>query len=71
MIGIELVSDRDGRVPIEPAKLVEYHMKNLENRLITYCSWPNTMGLLPPLIVDRSLVDEMVSIMDKTFRAVN
>ncbi len=66
MIGIELVADKDSRKPLEEKKVFEIVTDIALQGLIVYYS-RNTIALMPPLIIDYSLCDEIVAIIARAF----
>lgn len=66
-IGVDLVMDRETRTPNgTAAKKIAY--RAWEKQLILTFFAGNVLRIQPPLNIERSLVDQALSIMEKTFR---
>ncbi len=67
MIGIELVKDREGKVPMDGEDTLNVGVDTAILGLAICCDVERSyLGLLPPLITDTKLADEMVEILDKS-----
>ncbi len=64
MIGIELVKDRVSKIPLSSEEVFDHVLDSAVMGLLTYIKG-NIFGLFPPLIIDKSIADEIVSILDK------
>ena len=64
MIGIELVKNKETREPIADDVTEEVGLDLACRGLLVYFR-RNILGILPPLIIDEAIVDEMVQILDK------
>ena len=64
MIGIELVKDRETKVPLTDKETYNIVMDMATLGLIVY-NRGNTLGLLPPLIIDEGIADDIVGILDR------
>lgn len=70
MIGMELVKDRQTK---EPAKKFanEMLLRGFQNGiLLMYCG-VSTLRLMPPLMIDKTIADEALALIDKTFAEVS
>ena len=70
MIGMELVKDRQTK---EPAKKFanEMLLRGFQNGiLLMYCG-VSTLRLMPPLMIDKTIADEALTLIDKTFAEVS
>ena len=70
MIGLELVKDRQTK---EPAKKFanEMLLRGFQNGiLLMYCGI-STLRLMPPLMIDKTIADEALALIDKTFAEVS
>lgn len=67
MIGIELVKDQESKEPISEEVIMELLMDSASRGLIFYYT-RSVIGLLPPLIIDREIADNMVDILSKTLK---
>lgn len=64
LIGIELVKDKKSREPL-PADLVQEIGLDAASRGLLLYFRGNILGIVPPLIIDESIADEIVAILDK------
>lgn len=65
MIGIELVNSKSEKIPLDTAKMNEIVFDIANKGLIVYYSnGSNVLGLFPPLIINKEIVDQIVSIID-------
>lgn len=64
MIGIELVKDREKKVPLTDKETYNLVMDMATLGLIVY-NRGNTLGLLPPLIITEAIADDIVAILDR------
>jgi adenosylmethionine-8-amino-7-oxononanoate aminotransferase len=64
MIGIELVKDRESKTPLSPEEAFDHVLDSAVMGLLTY-NKGSIIGLFPPLIIDQSIADEIVRILDK------
>lgn len=70
MIGIELVQDRERKIPVGKKDVFYIGLDTANLGLAAYCDAErNVLGLLPPLIIDTKIADEMVQILDKSLDA--
>lgn len=67
MIGIELVVDRATREPLPDKKVFNYVVDLAVNGLLVYYRG-NTLGLMPPLIIDQDIADQVIRILDRSLR---
>jgi putrescine aminotransferase len=66
MLAIELVQDRESKMPIAPK--ASYNLSNEIALLgLLFSTLKNNLCLLPPLILDESLAGEIVRIFDRAF----
>ena len=64
MIGIELVKDREKKVPLTDEEIFKIYLDIASLGLVVYYR-RNNLALLPPLIIDDGIADQMVSILDE------
>jgi taurine-pyruvate aminotransferase len=64
MIGIELVKDREKKIPLKDEKIFDIYLDIATLGLIVYYR-RNVLALLPPLIIDKGIADQIVTILDK------
>jgi len=64
MIGIELVKDRGRKIPLKDEKIFDIYLDIATLGLIVYYR-RNVLALLPPLIIDEGIADQIVTILDK------
>ena len=64
MIGIELVKDRGKKIPLKDEKIFDIYLDIATLGLIVYYR-RNVLALLPPLIIDEGIADQIVTILDK------
>lgn len=71
MVGVELVADPETGASFDPAMQIGQRFQNLarDNGLITRCM-RDIVGFSPPLIVDDTMVDEMVERFATTLRGI-
>lgn len=65
MIGIELVKNKETREPLADDVTEEVGLDLAGRGLLVYFR-RNILGIIPPLIIDEAIADEMVRILDKT-----
>jgi putrescine aminotransferase len=65
MIGIELVKDKNTREPVPEDTMTELLLDASLRGLLFYAR-RNIVGLVPPLIIDQTIADEIVDILDRT-----
>ncbi|MBI3610957.1 MAG: aspartate aminotransferase family protein [Nitrospirae bacterium] len=65
MIGIELVKDREQKVPLDKKDTFNIVVDTAILGLLVYCS-DNVLGLFPPLIIDKDIADKIVEILDRS-----
>jgi taurine-pyruvate aminotransferase len=72
-IGLELVEDRETKVPVDESVLAQFSAKCMQNGLLvgrtnrSFSSLNNTICLSPPLTLSMEQADEIVAIMAKVF----
>jgi adenosylmethionine-8-amino-7-oxononanoate aminotransferase len=66
MIGIELVKDREKKVPFTEKETFDVVLDIATLGLVVYYR-RNIIGLFPPLIINEDIADEIVRILDKAF----
>jgi adenosylmethionine-8-amino-7-oxononanoate aminotransferase len=64
MIGIELVKDREKKIPLKDEEIFDIYLDIATLGLIVYYR-RNVLALLPPLIIDEGIADQIVTILDK------
>jgi adenosylmethionine-8-amino-7-oxononanoate aminotransferase len=64
MIGIELVKDREKKVPLTDEEIFKIYLDIASLGLIVYYR-RNNLALLPPLIIDEGIADRIVSILEQ------
>jgi len=64
MIGIELVKDRGKKIPLKDEEIFDIYLDIATLGLIVYYR-RNVLALLPPLIIDEGIADQIVTILDK------
>jgi adenosylmethionine-8-amino-7-oxononanoate aminotransferase len=64
MIGIELVKDREKKTPLKDEEIFEIYLDIATLGLIVYYR-RNVLALLPPLIINEDIADQIVTILDK------
>ena len=64
MIGIELVKDREKKVPLTDEEIFKIYLDIASLGLLVYYK-RNILALLPPLIIDKPIADRIVSILDE------
>ena len=64
MIGIEFVKDREKKIPLKDEKIFDIYLDIATLGLIVYYRH-NVLALLPPLIIDEGIADQIVTILDK------
>lgn len=64
MIGIELVRDREKKIPLTDEEIFQTYLDISTLGLVVYYK-RNVLGLLPPLIIDKGMADRIVTILDK------
>lgn len=64
MLGIELVKNREKRVPLEKKDTYNIMVDIAVLGLVVY-STDNVLGLFPPLIIDKDIADKIVEILDQ------
>jgi len=64
MIGIELVKDREKKVPLDKNDTFNIMVDTAILGLVVYYS-DNVLGLFPPLIIDNDIADKIVEILDR------
>jgi 4-aminobutyrate aminotransferase-like enzyme len=64
MIGIELVKDKKTREPLSGDLVQELGVDAALRGLLLYFR-SNFLGIVPPLIIDETIADEIASILDK------
>lgn len=67
MIGIELVKDKMTKDPISDELMLELLMDSAFKGLIFYYS-RNIIGLIPPLIIDVGIADNIVDVLSRTLK---
>lgn len=67
MIGIELVRDRESKEALSENVMMEFLLDAALRGLIFYYT-RSVIGLIPPLIIDKALADEMVDILSRTLK---
>ena len=65
MIGIELVKDKATREPLARELVDEIGMDTAVRGLLTYFNG-HIIGLIPPLIIDEAIADEITAILEKS-----
>ncbi|MHB9092697.1 MAG: aminotransferase family protein, partial [Chloroflexota bacterium] len=65
MIGLEIVKDRASRVPIGSGESLLLLLAIAVNGMVVYNNQKQMFGLIPPLIIDEAIADEMVTILDR------
>lgn len=68
MIGIELVKDKKTKEPISDQMMLEILMDSALKGLIFYYT-RNIIGLMPPLIIDHGIADNIVDILSRTLKS--
>ena len=68
MIGVELVKDREKKVPLTDEEIFKIYLDIASLGLIVYYK-RNILALLPPLIIDIEIADRMVSILEEALDA--
>ncbi|MGR5448398.1 MULTISPECIES: aspartate aminotransferase family protein [unclassified Vibrio] len=72
-IGLELVEDRETKLPVDESVLAQFSAKCMQNGLLvgrtnrSFSSLNNTICLSPPLTLSMEQADEIVAIMAKVF----
>ena len=66
MIGIELVDNKDKKTPVSGSKAFSYVLQASTLGLLIYYHG-SFVGIFPPLIIDNTVADEIVTILDETF----
>ena len=66
MIGIELVTDRETKQPVDEKKMFNFVLDASTLGLLLYFN-RNFLGLFPPLIIDAQIGDDIINIIDKIF----
>jgi len=64
IIGIELVKDKKTKEPLHKDTVQELGLDASSRGLLLYFSG-NVLGLVPPLIIDQAIADEIIKILDK------
>jgi 4-aminobutyrate aminotransferase-like enzyme len=64
MIGIELVKDREKKVPFDKNDTFNIVIDTAILGLVVYCN-ENVLGLFPPLIINNDIADKIVEILDQ------
>jgi adenosylmethionine-8-amino-7-oxononanoate aminotransferase len=64
MIGIELVKDQKKKTPLRDEEIFEIYLDIATLGLVVYYR-RNVLALLPPLIIDVGIADQIVTILDK------
>lgn len=64
LLGIELVRDRESREPLSDDLTQETGMDAASRGLLLYFR-RNILGIVPPLIIDEAIADEIARILDK------
>lgn len=66
MIGIELVNDKESKIPLYAGEMagIIFDIANL-GLIIYYSSGSNYIGLFPPLITSMEIADEIIGVLDK------
>jgi len=64
MIGIELVSNREKKIPVSPEKMFNIILDASTHGLLLYYGH-NFLGLFPPLIINKQIANEIIAIVDK------
>ena len=67
MIGIELVKDREKKTPLSEKETFNIVLDCATLGLLIYCR-RNILGLMPPLIIDNTISNEIVEILDKALK---
>jgi len=64
MIGIELVKDREKKIPLTDEEIFQIYLDIATLGLVVYYR-RNVLALLPPLIIDEGIADQIVRILDE------
>jgi len=64
MIGIELVSNREKKIPVSPEKMFNIVLDASTHGLLLYYGH-NFLVLFPPLIINKQIANEIIAIVDK------
>jgi adenosylmethionine-8-amino-7-oxononanoate aminotransferase len=64
MIGIELVRNRKKKIPLEDDEIFEIYLNIATLGLVVYYR-RNVLALLPPLIIDETIANRIVTILDE------
>lgn len=64
MIGLELVKDREKKMPLKDEEIFDIYLDIATLGLLVYYR-RNVLALLPPLIIDEGVADQIVTILDE------
>lgn len=69
MIGIELVKDKETKEPLPQKEVFKILMDCFSMGVYVYLA-PNlrTLGLFPPLVIDKTIADELITTLDTAFQ---